>query len=128
MTDEAIRLRPPVLRRATEAGCAGWMPLLVIHGAADEVVAVANGHAAIQLWAGTVGAQAGAVRQVRRGQRLPMAVTDYKRGGSVVATLVVVDGLRHAWSGGLASQPFGDGRGPDSSRMVWAFAARQFRR
>lgn len=107
---------------------AAWPPLLVIHGDADEVVALANGHAAIQLWAGTVGAQAGAVRQVRRGQRLPMAVTDYKRGGSAVATLVVVDGLGHAWSGGLASQPFGDGRGPDSSRMVWAFAARQFRR
>jgi poly(hydroxyalkanoate) depolymerase family esterase len=105
-----------------------WPPLLVIHGADDDVVAVANAHGSIQLWAGAVGAQAGVERQVRRGKRLPMAVTDYRRSGSVVATLVVVDGLRHAWSGGLASQPFGDGRGPDASRMVWAFAARQFRR
>jgi hypothetical protein len=44
-----------------------------------------------------------------------------------VATLVEVGRLAHAWSGGAASQPFGDGRGPDASRMVWAFAAKQFR-
>ncbi|PKO31837.1 MAG: phospholipase [Betaproteobacteria bacterium HGW-Betaproteobacteria-7] len=107
---------------------ATWPPLLVIHGTADEVVALANAQVAIRLWAGAAGAQAGVVRQVRRGKRLPMAVTDYKRGRSAVATLVVVDDLGHAWSGGLASQPFSDGRGPDASRMVWAFAARQFRR
>lgn len=107
---------------------ATWPPLLVIHGTADGVVALKNARLAVQLWAGATGAQAGVVRQVRRGQRLPMAVTDYKRGSSAVATLVVVDGLAHAWSGGLASQPFGDGRGPDASRMAWAFAARQFRR
>ncbi len=105
-----------------------WPPLLVIHGAADGVVALANAHGAIQLWASAGGAQAGVVRAVRRGKRLPMAVTDYKRGSAAVATLVVVDDLGHAWSGGLASQPFSDGRGPDASRMVWSFAARQFRR
>lgn len=27
MTNEEIRLRRPVLRRATEAGCVGWMPI-----------------------------------------------------------------------------------------------------
>ena len=107
---------------------ATWPPLLVIHGSADDVVALANAQGAIRLWAGAGGAQAGVVRQVLRGQRLPMAVTDYKRAGSAVATLIVVDGLGHAWSGGLASQPFSDGRGPDASRMVWSFAARQFRR
>lgn len=107
---------------------ASWPPLLVIHGAVDEVVALANAHGSIRLWAGAAGATASAVREVRRGRRLPMAVTDFARGGTAVATLAVVDDLAHAWSGGLASQPFGDGRGPDASRLAWSFAARQFRR
>jgi poly(3-hydroxybutyrate) depolymerase len=56
-----------------------------------------------------------------------MTVTDFKRSGSTVATLVEVGRLGHAWSGGAAKQPFSDGQGPDASRMVWAFAAKQFR-
>jgi poly(3-hydroxybutyrate) depolymerase len=56
-----------------------------------------------------------------------MSVTDFKSVGSTVATLVAVDGLAHAWSGGAASKPFSDEQGPDASRMAWAFAAKQFR-
>ena len=56
-----------------------------------------------------------------------MTVTDFKRQGSLVATLVEIGALGHAWSGGAAGQPFSDAQGPDASRMVWAFAARQFR-
>ena len=104
-----------------------WPPLLVIHGSADAVVSPHNGQAAAQVWADAAGARAGASRSVRRGKRYPMSVTDFKRKGSTVATLVAVDGLAHAWSGGAPSKPFSDGRGPDASRMAWAFAARQFR-
>lgn len=43
-----------------------------------------------------------------------------------VATLVQVTQLGHAWSGGANDQDFSDGDGPDASRMVWGFAARQF--
>jgi len=39
---------------------------------------------------------------------------------------VEVGRLGHAWSGGAARQPYSDGQGPDASRMVWAFASRQF--
>lgn len=46
--------------------------------------------------------------------------------GASMAALVEVQGLAHAWSGGADRQPFGDARGPDASRMAWAFAARQF--
>jgi poly(3-hydroxybutyrate) depolymerase len=56
-----------------------------------------------------------------------MRVTDYKQRGRTVATLVAVERLAHAWSGGAARQPYSDGQGPDASRMAWAFAARQFR-
>lgn len=104
-----------------------WPPLLVIHGDADAVVSPHNGHAAAQVWAHAAGAHAGLARSVQRGKRYPMQVTDYKRRGSTVATLVAVERLAHAWSGGAASQPFSDGQGPDASRMAWAFAARQFR-
>ncbi len=125
----AMRGRRPTqpLAATPAAMAAAWPPLLVIHGDADRVVVPANGRAAVQRWAQAAGAQAGAERAVRRGQRYPMTVTDFKRGARTVATLVAVHGLAHAWSGGAASQPFSDAKGPDASRMTWAFAARQFR-
>jgi hypothetical protein len=81
---------------------------------------------AAQVWADATGACAVATRRVQRGQRYPMAVTDYKSRGCTVATLVQVGRLAHAWSGGAKNTPFSDAQGPDASRMVWAFAARQF--
>jgi poly(hydroxyalkanoate) depolymerase family esterase len=120
------RTTPPLAGTAV-AMAAGWPPLLVIHGEADAVVSPRNGRAAVRVWADAAGARTGAPRHVQRGQRYPMSVTDYKHLGSTVATLVEVGRLAHAWSGGAASQPFSDGRGPDASRMVWAFAAKQFR-
>jgi len=106
---------------------ARWPPLLVIHGDADAVVSPHNGQAAVQAWARAAGARAGPARSVQRGRRYPMSITEFKRKGSMVATLVTVDRLSHAWSGGAASKPFSDGQGPDASRMAWAFAAKQFR-
>jgi poly(hydroxyalkanoate) depolymerase family esterase len=126
---EAMRGRRPTLPLTANPATMAehWPSLLVIHGEADAVVSPLNGAAAANAWASAAGAQAGASRSVRRGQRYPMSVTDYKRKGSTVATLVAVDGLAHAWSGGAASRPFSDGQGPDASRMAWTFAARQFR-
>ncbi len=105
---------------------ASWPPLMVIHGDTDHVVSSSNGHAAAQAWANAAGARAGEKRSVQRGKRYPMTVTDYTAEGSAVATLVQVGRLGHAWSGGAAREPFSDAQGPDASRMVWAFAARQF--
>ena len=103
-----------------------WPPLLVIHGGRDRTVAASNGHGAVRVWAEAAGASPLAVRSVQRGQRHAMTVTDFKAKGDVVASLVVVPQLGHAWSGGAASHPYGDAKGPDASRMAWAFAARQF--
>lgn len=119
------RPTPPAAGPGTMA--ADWPPLLVIHGDADAVVSPHNGQAAAQGWARVAGACAGEARIVRRGRRYPMSVTDFKRKGGTAATLVAVEHLAHAWSGGAAGRPFGDGHGPDASRMAWAFAARQFR-
>lgn len=107
---------------------ADWPALLVLQGSADGVVAPANGRAAVTAWADAAGAKTGPARQVQRGKRYPMTVTDSRcADGRTVATLVEVAGLGHAWSGGAAGQPFSDPRGPDASRLLWAFAVRQFR-
>ena len=124
----AMRGRRATAASGTADGAASWPPLMVVHGGIDPVVSVSNGRAAVQLWADACGAQARPARRVQRGQRHPMAVTDWARGRRIVATLVEVGRLGHAWSGGAPSQPFSDARGPDASRMAWAFAARQFRR
>ncbi|MEO5738191.1 MAG: PHB depolymerase family esterase [Variovorax sp.] len=104
-----------------------WPPLMVIHGRDDRVVAPSNGQAAVNAWADAAGATASGARTVRRGKRYPAQVTDFKRRGATVATLVEVVGLGHAWSGGAASQAFSDALGPDASRMAWAFASKQAR-
>jgi poly(hydroxyalkanoate) depolymerase family esterase len=109
----------PLVARAPVALPFAWPPLLVIHGDADGVVSPKNGRASAQALPGTP-------RQVQRGKRHRMTVTDFRRRGHTVATLASVSGLAHAWSGGAAGQPFSDARGPDASRMAWAFAERQF--
>jgi poly(hydroxyalkanoate) depolymerase family esterase len=103
-----------------------WPPLLVIHGTDDTVVSPENGRAAARIWAEAAGAKAQAVGTQRRGLRHPMSVTHYKRGTRTLATLALVDGLGHAWSGGTANLPFSDAKGPDASSLAWRFAARQF--
>ena len=103
-----------------------WPPLLVIQGDYDAVVAPANGEAAAQAWATAAHATAGPPRRVQRGKRLAMTVTDFTCGERRVAMQLLVAGLGHAWSGGAASQPFGDARGPDASRLAWAFVWREF--
>ena len=116
-------LRPP-----PSALAASWPALLVIHGTVDTVVDVRNGRIAAQVWADAAGARATAQRGVQRGKRYAMNVTDFKHKGRTVATLADVERLGHAWSGGAAKAPFSDAQGPDASRMIWAFAAKQFRK
>ncbi|MCV2363392.1 PHB depolymerase family esterase [Paucibacter sp. DJ1R-11] len=103
-----------------------WPPLLAIHGDADAIVSPNNSEAASLLWAQAGGARSGTARHMRRGQRYPMSVTEFKCRGVTVAKLVTIDGLAHAWSGGAAGQAFSDAKGPDASRMIWAFARKQF--
>lgn len=100
--------------------------LLVIQGSADAIVAPCNGVQAAQLWADHEGAHAGSTRSVQRGKRYPAMLTDYRNRGRLVATLCIVNGLGHAWSGGATGHPFSDPKGPDASRIVWSFMKKQF--
>ena len=102
-------------------------PLLVLHGDADHVVASNNARSAAMVWASATAARPVAERLVRRGQRQPMRVTDFKRGRRVHVTLCEIERLGHAWSGGLKSVAYSDPAGPDATRLVWAFAEKQFK-
>jgi len=101
-------------------------PMLVLHGEADLVVAASNATHTAAVWATATGARPGPERVLQRGKRYPMRVTDFKRAGRNCVTLCQVPGLGHAWSGGAARLPFSDAAGPDASKLVWAFVARQF--
>ena len=107
-------------------------PLLSIHGMGDHVVASSNSRHAVLAWAlagsspglgaGNISAaRATAARRVQRGRRHAMRVVDFRRGGLTAVSLVEIDRLGHAWSGGAAGQPFCDEAGPDASRMAWTF-------
>ncbi len=100
--------------------------LLVIQGSVDSIVAPSNGAQAAQLWADREGGHAGRPRIVQRGKRYPVMVTDYRNRGRLVATLCLVNGLGHAWSGGAPGLPYSDPKGPDASRMAWTFMQKQF--
>jgi poly(hydroxyalkanoate) depolymerase family esterase len=100
--------------------------LLVIHGAADHVVAPGNGAEAALRWGQRVGARASTPRRVQRGTRYAAMITDYRKSGRLIATLCAVDRLGHAWSGGATGHAYSDPKGPDASRMIWSFIARQF--
>ncbi len=101
-------------------------PLLVLHGDRDIVVSHSNADSAARVWAAATGALPTAPRLRQRGQRHPMQVTDYKRRGRTYVTLCEVAGLGHAWSGGPPKLMFSDPAGPDATRLIWAFAAKQF--
>jgi poly(hydroxyalkanoate) depolymerase family esterase len=100
--------------------------LLVIQGSADPIVAPGNAAQAVQLWANCESARASQPRTVQRGKRYPSTVTDHHHRGRLVATLCLVNGLGHAWSGGAAGLPYSDPNGPDASRMAWSFMQKQF--
>ncbi len=114
------------LATAAAAGGSVLPPLVVVHGTVDAVVSQRNAEAAAQVWAQAVGAERTVPRDVQRGKRRPMRVTDFKRHGRTLVTLCEVAGLGHAWSGGAAQLAFGDAQGPDATKLIWAFVAKQF--
>ncbi len=122
----AMRGRRAAMPLASPADGVNLPALLVIQGSADPLIAPSNGVAAVRLWADRESATAGLPSTLQRGARYPVHMTDYRSQGRLVARLCAIVGLGHAWSGGAASQAYSDPKGPDASRMVWAFAKWQF--
>jgi poly(hydroxyalkanoate) depolymerase family esterase len=101
-------------------------PLLVIHGNDDRIVAPVNAVQTARQWAAQLDATPSAPRTVQRGERYAATMTDFLSQGQLAVTLCEVNGLGHAWSGGSAAHAYSDPKGPDASRMIWAFAVKQF--
>jgi poly(hydroxyalkanoate) depolymerase family esterase len=103
------------------------VPLILFHGAADQVVAAANAERLESQWAEA------AVRLVDGAGRATTATSHREIGGRVAhhrvtrfgrQTLVeswLVEGLGHAWSGGSNDGTYADPAGPDASAEMMRF-------
>ncbi|MEO8977265.1 MAG: PHB depolymerase family esterase, partial [Casimicrobiaceae bacterium] len=98
--------------------------LLAIHGMADDVVAPRNAAALARQYL-ALGAYPVAAAKLPRadsehviagGRRT--SVRDWRDPGGLVARLVEIDGLQHAWSGGDAALPFNDGAPPIALDLI----------
>ena len=116
-------------RHADRARCA-WrakpetlpVPLLVVHGGADDVVSpvnaaqlvrqylALNGHPAADAGAMSTSRRRIAPTSRRRRTRRIVTTSEWQVGGRVVARHVLVDRLGHAWSGGDDKYPYNDPR------------------
>ena len=111
------------------------VPLLVIHGDADDVVAPRNAIALVRQYLRLNGHRA-IEAPIASGFALPPAdaesraavdgrtvvTRDWRVEAKLVARLVTVDALGHAWSGGDDALPFNDPCAPDASALITAFA------
>jgi poly(hydroxyalkanoate) depolymerase family esterase len=101
------------------------MPVLIVHGELDGVVAKVNADQAARQWRrvnGMLDANGDETSGTRvlaeHGDRL---VVDYRRRGRTIVRVCMVRGLGHAWSGGDERLPFNAARGPDASALMWSF-------
>ncbi|RDK08902.1 extracellular catalytic domain type 1 short-chain-length polyhydroxyalkanoate depolymerase [Cupriavidus lacunae] len=108
------------------------MPALVIHGLADDAVHPVNGRLLARQFLAYNGLEdrlAGTPTPPDPDGETPGRSHEYRFGRwrRDLVTLVEVEGLDHAWSGGDASYGYHSEIGPDASRMMWQFF-RQHRR
>jgi len=108
------------------------IPLLAIQGESDPVVSPRhapalirqylhlNGHAAAGAPESALPAADAEARTTLASGRVEV-VREWRSNGRLVARLVEVTGLGHAWSGGDASLPYNDAAAPDATALVGAF-------
>lgn len=115
------------------------VPLLVIHGDADHVVALRNARQLVRqylVFNGRLVAQAlppdelpppdRETAQAVAPGRTATAI-EYRNGARTLVQMIRVDGLGHAWSGGDAAFPYNDPQPPDATALLGAFVADQMR-
>ncbi len=110
------------------------VPLLAIHGEADNVVAIANATALVRQYLGFNGHPA-VPTPSHAATMLPAAddeqrvlidgraatTREWRRDGRLVVRYVSIAGLGHAWSGGDDSLPFNDAHEPDATALIADF-------
>ncbi|MFN0038484.1 MAG: alpha/beta hydrolase family esterase [Burkholderiales bacterium] len=107
-----------------------FVPALVIHGTRDDVVHPSNADQTIAQFMAmargigeTSEALVESVRRVTHGGTRPCEIRDFRSAETLMVRKVLIEELRHAWSGGDAQYAFNDARGPDASLMIWEFVS-----
>lgn len=110
------------------------LPTLVVHGGRDAVVSTRNADETAQQWVGVhdllrarrklAPLSADATARTRTENEYTVSQRDWRdEHGGVQLSLVRIEELGHAWSGGSKTGTFTDEKGPDATRMVAAFCA-----
>lgn len=118
--------------RAAAPGGVVRLPLLAIHGDRDEVVAEINAFQLVRQFLAlngraVIGGPGGSrptpdfesIVPLEDGSR--MVIGEYRDGRRVLARLVQVPRLGHAWSGGDPEYPFNDANPPDATALLGEF-------
>ena len=128
--------RIAVAARAAIAPRTLRVPLLAMHGGADNVVAPGNAVALVRQYltlndhpaagalsdAGRLPPADSERRTVLPGGRVEV-VSEWRHEKRLVARYVEITGLGHAWSGGDSSLPYNDAGPPDATTLVGDFFA-----
>jgi len=121
---------------STEHAEALRVPLLAFHGDADDIVAPrnaialvrqylrVNGHPVVEstVVADPILPAADAESHETGMDGRTMTTRDWRVAGKLVARLVTVSGLGHAWSGGDSKFPYNDAHAPDATTLIGTFA------
>lgn len=114
------------------------VPLMVIHGDGDEVVAAANAARLIAQFAQlndladdgdgnnrSIDAEPDASSKETAAGGRAFETRDYHDArGRVVMREIMIEGMGHAWAGGPSGAKFSDPGGPDASALLWRFLSR----
>jgi poly(hydroxyalkanoate) depolymerase family esterase len=101
----------------------GAVPLIVIHGDQDAIVAPVNAHKLIasRLAAGDITGHDGPITMRSDSGRPYTRTRHHDRDGTTVAESLIVHGGGHAWYGGSPAGSYTDSRGPNSSAETIQF-------
>lgn len=111
------------------------LPVLVIDGDADQVVAAVNARQTVEQVAqlndyaddgkdnDSVSAPPADGSRERSPGGLEYTCRDATAGDRAVVRHCTVHGLGHAWSGGDPAFPYAEPKGPDATALAWAFLA-----
>ncbi|HUP29613.1 MAG TPA: PHB depolymerase family esterase [Usitatibacter sp.] len=97
------------------------LPLVVLHGGRDDVVAPINATQLVRQFLALNGLDPASEPEVKRsdaGAGRVVETSDYRAAGRIAVRLVSVPQLGHAWSGGDESHPYNDARPPDAARLI----------
>jgi poly(3-hydroxybutyrate) depolymerase len=109
------------------------VPLLVIHGGDDAVVAPVNAAQLVRQYLALNGhpaAGAGSTGELPPADQTETAngpdaraatTSEWRVAGNLVARHIRVEGLGHAWSGGDGKYPYNDPQPPDATALFGAF-------